>query len=380
MARIAFGTYMVRYPMGGNMSAFFQWILGLERLNHEVFVVEKCGYANSCFDPIRGVMTDDCTIGFRTVRGLLERYGMHGRLCYVDAAGSYHGLSRTEVEDVFATADLFLDVGSHGGWLPEAEVTPLRVVVDQEPGYRQIKWQLAQANGIAPPSYDRYYSNGINIGTEHSTAPTVGIDWGHVVNAVVIDFFESQVGRCVAPFTTVMNWQAHEAIEYGGFTYGQKDVEFAKFITLPALVSSRFEVAVSGNIPEAKLSASGWRIRSAHEVTRTIESYLGYIRYSAGEFSVAKNVFVETRSGWFSDRSAAYLASGRPVVVQETGFSRYLPTGRGLFAVRTVEEAAEAIERVTSDYDRHAQWATELAHDYFDTRTVLPRFMHELGL
>jgi hypothetical protein len=178
-----------------------------------------------------------------------------------------------------------------------------------------------------------------------------------------------------------MNWKSHDLIHYRGRTFGQKDIEFEKFFSLPRLINTPLEIAVSGRqTPISRLKQAGWRVRDAHEVTATSESFKTYLRTSQGEFSVAKNVFVATSSGWFSDRSAAYLASSRPVILQDTGFSAHLPCGRGLFAVRTAEEAAAAIETIASNFDAHARAAREIAAEYLDAPVLLRRFLNEIGV
>jgi hypothetical protein len=184
-----------------------------------------------------------------------------------------------------------------------------------------------------------------------------------------------------APFTTVMNWRAHSTIRFGGQDFGQKDVEFARFLDLPARTAVPLEMAVAGDdVPADALRSKGWCLRSAHALTMSVESFQGYLRASRGEFSVCKNVFVATRSGWFSDRSAAYLASGRPVVMQDTGFSAHLPCGEGLFAVATVEEAAAALDEVAGNYLRHSRAARAIAEEHLAASTVLKRFLNELGV
>jgi DMSO/TMAO reductase YedYZ molybdopterin-dependent catalytic subunit len=381
MAHIVIGCYMVRYPLGGALSWPLQWLVGFQRLGHEVYMVEKAVYQQSCFDPRRNLMTDDCAFGVDVVRDLLERFGLENKFCFVDAAGAYYGQTRPAIEQVFASADLFLDLGTHGAWLPEAAGSQLRVVVDGEPGFRQIKWQQAVDAGQTLPQYDRYYTNGFNIAAGKADVPQLGIEWRHVANPIVLDLVAPRLERCEdAAFTTVMNWHAHDALEYRGLTYGQKDVEFQKFIDLPVSVDVPMEIAVSGRIPRAALAAAGWRMSDAHEMTRTYNSYHEYISRSRGEFSVCKHVFVATNSGWFSDRSAAYLAHGRPVVLEDTGFSDHLPCGRGLFAVRSLEEAADAIREILAVGHRHRDWARELAREHFDTRNVLPRFLSQLGI
>jgi hypothetical protein len=185
-----------------------------------------------------------------------------------------------------------------------------------------------------------------------------------------------------AAFTTVMNWRAHDALEYEGAVFGQKDAEFERFAMLPRLADrARFELAVAGKeVPRARLRQAGWTLRDAHEVTASYDSYRDFVRSSRGEFSVAKNVFVATGSGWFGDRSAAYLAAGRPVVLQDTGISERLPCGEGLFAVRDADEAAAAVESIEGDYPRHSGAAREIAREFLATDRVLPPLLEAVGV
>jgi hypothetical protein len=178
-----------------------------------------------------------------------------------------------------------------------------------------------------------------------------------------------------------MNWQSYGPVTYNGQVYGHKDVEFEKFIDLPQQTAVPLEAAVSGNqTPRERLRRAGWRLRDAHAVTASFDSFRDYLAASRGEFGVCKNGFVATHSGWFSDRSAAYLANGRPVVLQETGFSAHLPCGRGLFAVQTADEAAAALEAIRGDYDRHARWARDVATEHLEASRVLGLFLSELGV
>jgi hypothetical protein len=380
MARIIVGSYMVRYPMGGMMSWVLQYLVGFQRLGHDVFFVEKSGYANACFNPLQGTMTNDCSHGIKVVKALLERFGLAGRWCFVDFAGTYHGLDRAMIEGIFNSADLFFDMGTHGAWLKEAENTRFRVLGDGEPGFTQMKWDKRLEANESLPEYDYYYTTGANIGKAASSSPTVGKLWRHVWHPVVPEMFPSTPVSSDAAFTTVMNWQSHPPLEYKGRCYGQKDLEFAKFMDLPAKVTSTLEVAVSGSVPRAALEQAGWRTRHAHDVTNSYDTFVSYIQASRGEFSVCKNVFVATNSGWFSDRSAVYLASGRPVVLEDTGFSAHLPCGTGLFAVRTVDEAAAAIAEVQGNFQHHSQRAIEIAHEYLAASRVLPSFLREVGI
>jgi hypothetical protein len=379
MARIVLGSYMVRYPLAGMLSSPLQWLVACDRLGHEVYLVEKSGWANSCFDPSRSTMTDDCSYGTKVVNALLSRHGLGGRWCYVAADGRYHGLSRESIEAVLASADLYLDFGSHGQWNEEAAGCDLRVLIDGEPAFTQMKMELKLAAGEEVPTYDRYYTVGANIG--RASSPTAGREWNWVVYPVNLDLFQPADPAPDGSFTTVMNWRAHEPIRWAGKVYGQKDVEFAKFLDLPKRLPVLVEVAVSGkDVPRDALTEHGWRLRDAHAVTKTFDGYRRYMQASRGEFGVAKNVFVATNSGWFSDRSAAYLATGRPVVLQDTGFSQHLPCGEGLFAVKNVEEAASAIEEATGNYMRHSKRAREIAAEHLEAQHVVAGFLGELGL
>jgi hypothetical protein len=379
MARIVLGSYMVRYPLGGMISYVLQWLVGFQQLGHDIYFVEKAHCENACFDPSRGLMSNDSSFGVSTVRSVLSRFGLEDRFCFVDALGIYHGLERSQIEKIFATSDVFFDMGTHGAWLPEAANTGRRVLIDGEPGFTQIKIEKTRSSGVPLPQYDHYFSHGANIGTNASLAPKGGLNWDHVYSPVLIDEFPYQPLDSNAALTTVMNWQSHDPIEFDGITYGQKDVEFENFLDLPIRTSARLEVAISGRVPKKKLIAKGWHIADAQTITRSYDSFQRYVRASLGEFSVCKNIFVAMHTGWFSDRSAAYLASGRPVVLQDTGFSTHLPCGIGLHAVNDVEEAAAAIDCVLCNGKANADAAREIAHEYFDTRKVLPRLLGSVG-
>ena len=382
MATVLFGTHMVRYPLGGSMSSKLQWVLGFKRLGHDVYVIEKGPWPHACYDPSAKQMTDDPSYGTRAVGALLSRFGLGDNWCYVDRAGRHHGMPKDRVARAFRSADAFFDYGTHGTWADEAATVPLRVLIDGEPGYRQICMERGQQDGGwgRPDDYHHYFTVGRNVGTPASTAPTAGRRWRPVFSPVDVESFPHRPPPAGAPFTTVMNWQAHKPVDYGGRRYGQKDVEFAKFLDLPKRTSVPLEVAVSGNAPREALVEAGWRVRRAQAVTATYDSFVDYVMNSAGEFSVCKNVFVATRSGWFSDRSAAYLASGRPVVMQETGFSQHLPCGRGLFAAETPGQAADALDAIQRDPGRHGAAAREIAVEYLDSRKVIARLMRDVGL
>lgn len=376
MARIVLGSYMVRYPLGGMLSWALQYLVGLHRLGHEVVFVEKANYPQACFDPVAQEMTDDASGGIDVVASLLARFGMPGKWCFVDYRGVYHGMSATAIASVFQTADLFVDMGTHGAWAEEAASAGRRVLIDGEPGFTQMKRAARLSTGAPVAEYDAYFTSGVNIGTARSGAPTAGVDWLPLPHPVVIDLFQPSPMPTGGAITTVMNWQSYAPFEYDGRIYGHKDVSFEVFAALPSRLDAPIELAVSGHgIPRERLVTLGWRIRNGHDVTRTIDDFWSYVASSQAEFSICKEGYVTTRSGWFSDRGGVYLASGRPVIQQDTGFGDALPTGEGLFAVSSVDEAAAAIEAVLTEPARHATAARAIAETYLESARVLTRWL-----
>ena len=380
MARIVIGSYMFRYPLGGMLSWVLQYLMGLKQIGNDIYFVEKYGYPNSCFDPSTNVMSDDCSYGIKTVAQLFDRCGLNGKWCFVQNGEIFHGLSKKKIIEIFRTADVFIDMGTHGSWREESLSASLRVLIDGEPAYTQIKWANNAAVGIPVPEYDRYFTNGKNIGAEDNPVPTLGIHWEHLFHPVKTDFFITEPAARKAPFSTIMNWQSHQPIEYNGQIYGQKDMEFQKFLSLPLEVKSPLEVAVSGKVPLKLLSKNGWSIKNGHQVTLSFDSFRNYIGASRAEFSVCKNVFVKNATGWFSDKSGAYLASGRPVVLQDTGFGKHLPVGEGLFAVNTLTEAKEALNEIETNYGKHSKAARQIAHEFLEAEKVMKNFLYELGV
>ena len=380
MARIVLDGYIARYPLGGMASWVLQYLLGFKKLGHDVYFVEKCSMPDECYDPRRKVMSDDCNTGVEFLDALLTRFGLEGRWCVVDFHGREHGIARAAMRDILRSADLFVDLHTEGAWMEEAQDAGARVLIDGEPGFFQMKMVKKMRAGETLPQYDFYYTNGHNVGRPNYRAPTAGKEWRWIFNPIDIDLFRDAPPDGQA-FTTIMNWQSHSPFDFDGRVYGQKDVEFEKFMQLPGLCSVPLEVAVTGaGTPADRLTAAGWRVIDAQVVTSSFDSFIDYIVRSAGEFSVCKGGYVDTWSGWFGDRSAAYLAAGRPVVCQDTGFSEHLPCGRGLFAIDTAEAAAAAFEEISSDRARHSEGARELAGDFLDAPKVMGRFLDEIGI
>lgn len=375
------GSYAVRYPLGAMVSWVMQYLRGFVGLGHEVWFVERADYPDACFDPRRNVMTDDAATGVEVISRGLAQIGLADRWCFADYSGTFWGTERRSIEEVLRTADVFIDMGTHGAWLDEVRRGgALCVLLDGEPGYTQIKLEQRRRSGEDVDVYDRYFTNGWNVGTDRSSAPTAGLDWGHLPHPVDTSAVLPAEPSPTGPVVALMNWQGHDPVVWDGRSFGQKDVEFPRFLGLPRATSQPLELAVAGRgIPWEALLAHGWRLRNPHDATSSLAAFDDYVRTSLAEFAVCKNVFVALRTGWFSDRSAYFLAKGRAVVMQDTGFSEHLPVGEGLFAIDDVDGAARAIDSIRSDPVRHGRTAREIACDVLDAQVLLARLLGELG-
>lgn len=369
--------------MGGNLSWALQYLTGLKDLGHDVYFVEKHMYDDSCFDPVKQVLSNDCTSGVKIVSELLDRFGLGDKWCFVGEGDQYYGMSKDEIESVFTNADLYIENGAHEAWNEElATSKAITAYIDVDPAFTQIRWFNRANLGFPVPQFDYYFTNGLNVGREGNILPTCDLDWKYIFNPANIKLFHHAAPDVHSPYSTIMNWRSYSARpKLNGIAYGHKEDEFLKFQDLPSLIDHPLEIALA-NVPVGKdkeLERMGWKIRHAQEVTFTYDIFLDYLSNVRGEFSVVKNMYAATYSGWFSDKSAAFLASGRPVVLQETGFSSHLPVGEGLFAVNDVMEAKEAIEKIESNYPLHSGRALEIAKEYLDTTKVLGKFLGELG-
>jgi hypothetical protein len=225
--------------------------------------------------------------------------------------------------------------------------------------------------------YHVHFSYGTNIGNSDCKFPTCGIEWLPTVPPVIPELWTGANSREAALFTTIANWKAYGGITFEGESYGQKDEEFLRIINLPKRTRQKLEIAISGANHKVKeqLRQAGWQVRDAEEVGVDMQTYKSYITQSRAEFSVAKNAYVKTWSGWFSDRTVCYLAAGIPAVIQDTGYSKRLPTGRGLLSFSSEDEAVECIESVNSDYSEHCRAAREIAENFFSYRVVIPEIL-----
>src|SRR5688500_14268928 len=304
MARIVVSGYMVRHPLAGNVATFFQYVLGLRRLGHEVLYVEEKGWPYSFYDPATGHWLDYPERGLPLVRGLVARHCPDVGVVFIDAeTGVVDGMPWEDVKAALGRCDLFLDVGANC-WLGERTLARRRAMVDLDPLFTQVERFGAQVLD----DYHVHFTVGTNVGRPGCTVPTGGIDWLPTLPPVVADLWQAPPPRDGDPATTIANWGAYGEIEHDGVLYGQKDVEFQRLLDLAGRSPVPLEVALSGAGDDVRslLRGAGWRVLDGGDVTRTLDDYAAYIAGSFAELSPAKHAYVATRSGWISDRTACY--------------------------------------------------------------------------
>jgi len=366
--RILFAGIIARYPFGGVTWCSLMYLLGLRALGHEVFYIEDTG--ECVYDPILNTRATDPIYGTTYINNALAPHGLGDRWSFVNYDGSYHGRSADEVREYAAGADLFINL-SGGSWFWRDEYARIthKVFVDSDPAFTQLA--IAKAVPWYVEFFKRYshlFTFGANIGTSACSVPVGDFVWNHTWQPITLADWRAGVPPGT-DFSTVMTWQIESFTDVGG----NKDQEFIKYLDLPSRTPQPFKLAVNG--PQALLREHGWSTVSAMEASRTLWEYRDFIHHSKAEFGVAKHTYVSTHSGWFSDRTECYLASSRPALVQDTGWTAHLPSGDGLLSFSSFDEALAGIDRINSDYDRHARRALEVAREHFDADRVLPRLL-----
>jgi hypothetical protein len=359
-----------------------QYVLGLQRLSHDVLFVEEvkpqwcvdtngelCAYADS---PNR-----------RAFGELMGTFGLMERSSQLYNGGEQTtGLSCSAVREFARDADLLIDISGHVTSDFVLEPVARRAYLDQDPVYTQL-WRAEYGKDLNLGRYDVFFTVGLNIGTRFSPIPDCGIKWHPTLPPIMLDVWPSVPHTSeVARFTTVASLYGYSDLCYRGECYRSKYHEFRRFAELPRLASRRdqqFEVLLKDfrddDAQVRHLRNHGWQVHKSAAIAAELFAYRDYIAGSYAEIGITKGAYVKGRSGWFSDRTASYLASGRPAMVQSTGFERCLHSGRGLLSFETLDGAAGAADAIRSNYGTHSRAAREFAEEYFDYRKVLPALL-----
>jgi hypothetical protein len=360
---------------GGQTMHVLQWLQGFRRLGHKVLFVEFLKE-----DP-----GDARETAIRYFRDTMTTWWdpEWAALLIADTTESLCGPDRGEVARIAEEADAVITLAAHYSREPPPLIDKVRprILIEQDPGYTHL-WAAEGDPASIFGEHDIYFTVGTNVGTPRCSLPTFGIQWLPMWYPIVLDWWPTDRPLTRDRFTTIADWRGYGYLEFEGKTLGPKAEEFRKFIHLPRLAGEAVEICIliDADDPDVGyLKKHGWVLEDTRVVSN-MALFRDYIAGSRGEFSCTKGGYVGTHSGWFSDRSCAYLASGRPVVLQATGFEDLLPTGKGLFAVSTTEEAAEAIRAVRRDYALHSKAARALAEEYFDCVKIARRVLDAAGI
>jgi hypothetical protein len=376
---------MTRMPVSGVVWQTVHYLVGFERLGFDVHYVEAHGCTPSIF--VQSGDPDGCDGAADFVAKVMRRFDLGDRWAYqaLHADGRSRGMTESQLRELYRSASLIINL--HGGTipLPEHYATGRLVYLETDPVELQMELHQNRQTTIdflAP--HCAFFSFGGNFGQPDCQVPmSERFHFRPTRQPVLVDLWQSEVEEAGTAWTTIGNWrQPYRRVRFNGEVYHwSKHFEFLKFVNLPRRSREFFELALSGydEADRQKLEAAGWHVCPADVLSHDIDIYRQYIGRSKGEFTVAKDQNIRLRSGWFSDRSATYLAAGRPVITQDTGFGSYLPTGEGLFSFSTMEDILTALEEIKSDYERHSRAAATLAREHFNYDVVLQRLTDEVS-
>jgi len=389
---VVVGGFIGLLPAGGVTWDYIQYPLGLAALGHDVFYIE-----DTRLWPV--YQTDPTSArNVAYLASVMESFGLGERWAYRDeVTGRSYGLPDSRIAEICRTADVFINVSCATVLRDEYRSIPLRILIDSDPMFTQA--QYVSSMGFTPGSsgmrelvagHTHHFTFGLHVGAPDCRVPACGVDWLPTVQPISIERW-SNVAEPIdpnPPFTTVMNWAGSRVFTHDGETWGQKNVEFLRVLDLPGMVPGLTLLAAVGQtggtgtagFDGETLRRQGWDVRDAASEVPDFEAYRNFIGASRGEFSVAKEAYVKARTGWFSCRSACYLAAGRAAIVQDTGWSAHLPSGTGLLAFHDATSAAEALERVASEPRVHARAARAIAEEYFRDTRVLGEMLRRAGV
>jgi Glycosyl transferases group 1 len=363
---------------GGATWAVLQYLLGFRQLGHRVLFVESI--QDTSLSPNAVPLDRTCNAGY--FRRVMEDFGFNSTSALL-VAGTRQtfGLSYEHLRRIARSADVLINIS---GMLTDEELTadiPCRVYLDLDPAFNQL-WHALHGCEMRFSGHTHFATIGLAIGRSDCRVPACGLSWITTPQPLVLSSWPVVEHITHDALTTVGHWRSYGSIEHEGMLYGQKAHSLRRFITLPTLTEEKFMLALAIHPDERKdlpaIAANGWHLLDPAQVARCPASYQRFIQGSKAEFGIAKSGYVASRCGWFSDRSLCYLASGRPVLAQETGFSDYIPTGEGLFAFESTEDILAAIDELRANYARHARAARAIADGLFNSDRILSRLLDRI--
>jgi hypothetical protein len=373
--------FIGKLPMAGMALYNLHYVAGLQELGYDVHYVERQNEPGDYYDPRLDAMSDETAYGLGYLVAVLTRFAISTeRMSLIDGDGRCHGSGWASLEEALDRADFVLDLAD-ATWFDALERCPRRAFVDGDPLFTQAAMLENGPIAATLTRYDTLFTYCTRLGAPDCPVPAVGREWIPTRPVVSTALWNAMPPPDPGelPLTNVLNWSAWSEIQLNGRAYGQKGRELERFLDLPTVARQRFSLAVGGPAPRERLREHGWELVDPLEVTGTIEAYRAFIAGSRADLGIAKHAYVASRSGWFSDRSTCYLAAGRPVLHQDTGFTDWLPVGEGVFAFSETDDVLAALEALDTDYPRHAHAARRIAEEHFEARTVLGRMLDDAG-
>ena len=388
--RIIVGGLVGQYPLGGVAWDYFHYVLGLHELGHDVYYDENTN--TWPYDAVKQQPSDDGTVNAKFVADFFAAHApaLTDKWHYCVLLKDHFGMSKQKFDEVAATADIYLNV-SGGCILPES-LNPqcIKVFMDTDPGFTQIGLHGAlekdgrdKGRFAEVAAFDRHLTYAENIWADDCQLPRFDFKW--ITTRPIVTLPHWDFARHRAPkdsaMTTVMTLNFTKEMRkytYKGVDYFDKRAEFEKFIDLPGRSPLPLRLAMGSNSGIEPITSRNWQVIPAYSISQTPEAYQQFIADSFGEWSIAKNFYVATRSGWFSCRTCCYLAAGRPAVVQDTAWTRYVPSGNGLFAFSNADQAIAGLEAIAGDPEGQRQAAFEVAREYLAPDKVLPQMLDRI--
>jgi hypothetical protein len=379
--KIVLAGYLVRYPLGGYAWQAAHYLSGLRSLGFDVYFYEETEFYPAAYNPVKKENEYQYDYGIKAAAKFLASVGFPEKWVFIDSSNQKeYGPCAGQTQSLLHGADLLINLGGVNRIATEKRSGKPSIYIDFDPVYTQLR--LVNGDKILKALLNEHaalFTYGENIGTPHSAVPVGGERWHATRPPVALDFW-SHVAAPGRNYSTIGAWNSsdRDLVFNGTLLRWRKRTEWMRYLRLPQLANARFEVAmdvdsVPGDVEI--LTQNGWIIQDPLLLSTDPWKYRDYIASSYGEFTVAKQMNIELRSGWFSDRSACYLASGRPVITQDTGFGSIIPTGHGLFAFNTVEDILGAVDSINTDYQKHSDAARAIAENYFKAEAVSARLV-----
>jgi hypothetical protein len=356
------------------------YIAGLHALGYDVHYVERQNRPDELYDPVADEMTDNPAHAIGYLGDLLPKFGVpHGSFSFIDRQDNCHGTGWSDLRAAISRADFVLTL-CEKTWCDDFALCPRRAFVDGDPLFTQAAMLEPEGKTAALlNNYDTLFTYATRLGMTDCTVPAAGREWIATRPVVATQYWHVSPVPASAPVVTLARWTGGSDVAIAGTVYGYKNRELTRFMDLPRRTSRRLTMAVSGDAPLQELRALDWDLVNPLESSKTVEAYQEFIASSRADLGIAKHAYVASRCGWFSDRSTCYLAAGRPVLHQDTGFTDWLPAGNGVLSFSSMEEILDALERLDADYDAHALAARATAEEYFEAATVVGRMLDDSG-